>query len=328
MDQLSAMRAFARVVESGSFTRAAELLDIPKPTVTKLIQQLEAHLRAKLLSRTTRRVTVTTDGAAYYERALRILGDIDELDGSVAVSQGSPRGRLRIDLSASLANLVIIPALPDFHERYPEIQLDLGLSDRPVDLLAENVDCVLRAGTIADQSLIARRIAEFHLIACAAPSYIARYGAPKHPGDLERGHVMVGYRMGVSGRVWPMEFENGEETLEVRAPSAITLNEATGYVAAVLAGLGVGQVATFTVQDDIAAGRLVPVLTEWCSGAVPLHIVYPPNRHLSNKVRVFVDWLAGLFARDDLMQRRSRIPGLGCDQDEAAIARLPRLREV
>ena len=310
MDQLNAMRAFARVVESGSFTRASELLDIPKPTVTKLIQQLEAHLRVKLLNRTTRRVTVTTDGAAYYERALRILGDIDELDGSVTVSQGSPRGRLRIDLSASLANLVIIPALPLFHQRYPEIQLDLGLGDRPVDLLAENVDCVVRGGTITDQSLIARRIGEIHLIACASPSYLQRHGVPQHPTDLETGHVTVGYRMGATGRVWPLEFENGKETYEIRAPSVVTLNEGTGYVAAVLAGLGIGQAATISVQDDIAAGRLVPVLAEWCSGSVPLYIVYPPNRHLSNKVRVFVDWLADLFANDDLMQRRSRIPGL------------------
>lgn len=307
MDQLSAMRAFARVVECGSFTRAADILDMPKPTVTKLVQQLEAHLRVRLLNRTTRRVTVTTDGAAYYERALRILGDIDELDGSVAVSQGSPRGRLRVDVSALLANLVIIPELPRFCERYPDIQIDLGLGDRPVDLLAENVDCVVRAGTIADQSLVARRIGELHVITCAAPSYLARYGSPRHPADLERDHVVVGYRMSASGRAWPMEFDDGRQTLEIRGRSVITLNDGTGYVAAVRAGLGIGQVPTFAVQDDVASGRLVPILTHLSSEALPLHIVYPPNRHLSNKVRVFVDWLADLFARCDLMRPRAAV---------------------
>src|SRR6266567_2648380 len=158
MDHMAAMRAFVRVVEVGTFTRAAQLLNIPKPTLSKLIQGLEAHLRTRLLNRTTRRVTVTADGAAYYERVISILADVDELDGSMTLSQASPKGKLRIDVGTSLALLIIIPALPDFHARYPDIQIDLGVSDRPVDLLSENVDCVLRAGSLTDQSLIARRI--------------------------------------------------------------------------------------------------------------------------------------------------------------------------
>jgi len=145
MDQMAAMRAFSRVVEVGTFTRAAQLLDIPKPTLSKLIQGLEQHLRTKLLNRTTRRVTVTADGAAYYERVARILADVDELDGSMTLSQASPKGRLRIDISAAFALLIMIPALPRFHARYPDIQIDLGVSDRAVDLVGENVDCVVRA---------------------------------------------------------------------------------------------------------------------------------------------------------------------------------------
>jgi DNA-binding transcriptional LysR family regulator len=193
MDQMAAMRAFSRVVEVGTFTRAAQMLGMPKPTLTKLIQGLEAHLRTKLLNRTTRRVTVTADGAAYYERAARILADVDELDGSMSLSQASPKGRLRIDISASLAMLIMIPALPQFHARYPDIQIDLGVTDRPVDLIGENVDCVVRAGEITDQSLIARRIAEFHFINCATPAYLARHGEPRHPAELARDHTVIGY---------------------------------------------------------------------------------------------------------------------------------------
>jgi DNA-binding transcriptional LysR family regulator len=308
MDQLSAMRAFVRVVEAGTFSRAADLLELPKPTVTKQIQQLEAHLRAKLLNRTTRRVTVTMDGAAYYERALRVLGEIDELDASMALSQARPSGRLRVDCSASLAVEVIIPALPAFHSRYPEIQLDLGLSDRPADLLAENLDCAIRAGEIHDQSLIARRIGEMYLVTCATPDYIARHGAPQHPSDLESGHFIVGYRLAGTSRAMALTYVDEKDTVEVRGNYVVSLNEGSGYVAAALAGLGVIQAPTFMVQEHIAGGRFVPLLTGWCSNPKPLHIVYPPNRHLSNKVRVFVDWLAELFAKDDKIQRRTSLP--------------------
>src|SRR5882724_9280158 len=200
MDQMTAMRAFARVVEVGTFTRAAQLLEMPKPTLSKLIQGLESHLRTKLLNRTTRRVAVTADGAAYYERVVRILADVDELDGSMTLSQASPKGRLRIDISASLALLILIPALPQFHARYPDIQIDLGVTDRPVDLVGENVDCVVRAVEITDQSLIARRIAEMRFVSCAAPDYLARQGAPRHPAELMRNHTVVGYFNASSAR--------------------------------------------------------------------------------------------------------------------------------
>lgn len=309
MDQLNAMRAFVRVVEVGTFTRAAELLDLPKPTVTKLIQQLEGHLRAQLLNRTTRRVTVTMDGAAYYERALRVLGEIDELDASMASSQARPSGRLRLDVAAPLAIEVILPALPGFLARYPEIQIDIGLGDRPADLIGENLDLAVRAGEIQDQSLIARRVGEMLLVTCATPDYLARHGTPQHPRDLETGHKVIGYRAAGTSRPLPFTFATKKETIEVRGDHVVSLNEGTGYLAAGLAGLGVMQVPTFMAQEHIAAGRLVPLLTGWCTSPKPLHIVYPPNRHLSNKVRVFVDWLAELFAQDDLIQRRSTLPG-------------------
>lgn len=304
MDQLAAMRAFVRVVETGTFTRAADLLDMPKPTVTKLIQQLEAHLRAKLLNRTTRRVTVTMDGAAYYERALRLLDELSELDASLTLAQARPSGRLRVDCSSSLAVSVIIPALHEFHARYPDIQLDLGLSDRPADLIGENLDCAVRAGEIVDQSLIARRIGEMQLITCATPDYLARYGTPVHPRDIEDGHQIVAYRPALGGRVLPMVYQSLSETIEVSGRYTVALNDGMGYLAAGLASHGIMQLPTFMARVPIADGRLVPLLLDWCTAPKPLHIVYPPNRHLSNKVRVFVDWLAELFAREDFVLAR------------------------
>src|SRR5882724_534544 len=237
MDQMAAMRAFSRVVEAGTFTRAAQLLAIPKPTLTKLIQGLEQHLRTKLLNRTTRRVTVTADGAAYYERVVRILADVDELDGSMTLSQASPKGKLRIDVSASLALLIIIPALPDFHARYPDIQIDLGVTDRVVDLIGERVDCVVRAGELTDQSLIARRIGEMDFITCAAPSYLQRYGEPRHPTDFEKDHYVVGYFHTGSGRTFPLSYALNGEQLEVRGRTIVSVNDSNAFVGAALAGL-------------------------------------------------------------------------------------------
>lgn len=297
MDQMAAMRAFSRVVEVGTFTRAARMLGIPKPTLSKLIQGLESHLRTKLLNRTTRRVTVTADGAAYYERVARILSDIDELDGSMSLSQAAPRGRLRVDMSPSLAMLILIPALREFHQRYPEIQIDLGVTDRTIDLVSENVDCVIRAGIIADQSLIARRIAEFQFMSCATPDYLARHGEPKHPSELEKNHTVIGYFSSPSQKPYPFEFKRGDEVVEVTGRTIVSVNDGNAYVAAGLAGLGVLNMPIFMAGEHLASGALRPILTDWSSDPMPLYIVYPPNRHLSTKLRVFVEWVAELFSR-------------------------------
>jgi LysR family transcriptional regulator, regulator for bpeEF and oprC len=304
MDQLAAMRAFVRVVEAGTFTRAASSLEMPKATVTKLIQSLEAHVRTKLLNRTTRRVSVTPDGAAYYEQVVRFLADLDELDGNMARSQASPRGKLRVDVGTSLAMLVIIPALPAFHARYPDIQIDLGVSDRPVDLVAENVDCVVRGGELSDQSLIARRIALLPFVTCAAPSYVARHGMPRHPGDLEtEGHSVVGFFHPGTGRPFPFAFASGGDEVTVRGRYILSVNDSNAYVAGALAGLGVIQAPVFMVRHHLDTGALQPVLVDWPVAPMPLHVVYPPNRHLSNRLRVFVDWAAELFASGGFVQR-------------------------
>jgi len=189
-----------------------------------------------------------------------------------------------------------VPALPDFHARYPDIQLDIGASDRPVDLTGESVDCVIRAGAVSDQSLVARRLGAMRFVTCAAPSYLARHGAPQHPGDLEKGHIVVGYFNGSSPRAHPLTFIRGEERLEVRGRIVTAVNESNVYLAAGLAGLGVIMAPTFMVEPHIASGALVPLLAGWDTEPMPLYIAYAPHRHLSNKLRVFVDWVAEQFA--------------------------------
>nr|WP_145547232.1 LysR family transcriptional regulator [Variovorax boronicumulans] len=304
MDQIQSMRMFTRVVEAGSFTKAAESLDIPKGTVTKQIQYLEARLRVKLLNRTTRRVTVTPDGAAYYERTVRLLSDFDDIEASMSNAQSRPSGRLRVDVGASVARLLVIPQLHSFFERFPDIQLDLGVSDRPVDLIADNVDCVIRGGELTEQSLVARRIGGVELITVATPDYLARHGTPAHPNELEKGHRLINYFSSRTGRQFPHIFQQGDEHLEILGAYQLAVNESNALTTAVLDGLGITQVARFGLQHHLDSGALVRVLPDWGHPPIPLHVVYPPNRHLSAKVRAFVDWATELFARTPYLQAR------------------------
>ncbi|KWV51656.1 MULTISPECIES: LysR family transcriptional regulator [Rhizobium] len=296
MDQLSAMRAFIRVVETGNFTRAADTLAMPKATVTNLIQGLEAHLHTKLLNRTTRRVMVTTDGALYYERAAQIVSELEELDGSLSNSQGLPTGRLRVEMAGAFADWIVVPALCDFYQKYPDIRVDLGVGDRTVDYLAENVDCALRAGTPADQSLIARRVSEVEMLTCAAPLYIEKFGIPTRPEELENDHYSVSYFRAQTNRTLPFEFRKDNEELEINPRYLLSVNDSRTFVNAALNGLGIAQLPRFMIRDALAKGDLVEILPEWSREPLPLYIVYPPNRHLSNKVRVFVDWLVKLLS--------------------------------
>ncbi len=298
-----AMQVFARVVEAGTFTRAADSLKMPKATVTKLVQGLENHLRVKLLNRTTRRVTVTPDGSAYYERAVRLLGDLEDIESSVSNAQASPKGRLRIDVGGSLASLFLIPKLPAFLERYPEIQMEVGVSDRPVDLVSENVDCVIRGGPLTEQSLVARHVGDLPWVTCATPAYLARHGTPTHPSDLERGHVIASHYSARTGRPFPLVFERDGKRFEIEGRHRVAVNESNAHVAAALAGFGIAQMPAFMLQG-VAKGALKAVLVAWQPAPLPIHVLYPPNRHLSAKVRVFVDWAAAAFEASGLTRRR------------------------
>lgn len=303
MDQIQSIRVFARVVEAGTFTKAAESLDLPKGTVTKLVQQLESRLKVKLLNRTTRRVTVTPDGAAYYERTTRLLNDLDDIEASMTNAQAKPSGRLRVDVGTSVAQQLIIPALGDFYRRFPDIQLDLGVTDRPVDLITDNVDCVIRGGDLIEQSLVARRVGNVPLVAVAAPAYLKANGTPKHPNDLNDGHTTVNFFSARTGRPYPQEFSKDGETVEVAGRYKLSVNESNALTEAVLVGLGVSQIAGFTAAPLLERGALVRVLEDWACPVIPLYVVYPPNRHLSAKVRAFVEWVAELFAQHPQMSR-------------------------
>lgn len=296
VDQLLAIRVFARVVEAGTFTRAADSLQMPKATVTKLVQALEAHLRVKLLLRTTRRVTVTPDGAAYYERTGKLLAELAEVDATLRNAQASPRGRLRVDTGGAVASGLVLPALPRFCARYPDIQIELGVTDRTVDLIGENVDCVIRSSA-DDLSLITRKIGALAWITCATPGYLRTHGTPTHPDELAgAGHEIVAYASARSGRTPPMLFSRAGETLTIEGRARVTVNDSNAHLAAALAGLGLVHTLDFMARPHVERGALVPVLGDWPRAPQPVYLVYPPSRHLSAKLRVFVDWAAELFA--------------------------------
>jgi DNA-binding transcriptional LysR family regulator len=298
MDRFDAMQAFARVVETGSFTKAAETLQLSKTSVTQLVQQLEARLRVKLLNRTTRKVNVTADGAAYYEHVLRLLADMDDAESSLSSASATPRGRLRVDVPTPLARIILVPALPAFHARYPDIQLDMGVSDRMVDLIGEKVDCVVRGGELTDLSLMARRVGDLQARVCAAPSYLARAGTPAHPRDLEgTHHRIVGYKSARTGKIVPYAMQRDGERIEVTGRYVVAMDDGNAYLAAGLAGLGVLWLPDYMSQAHRASGELVPLFPDWRFDAMPIYVAFPPNRYVSAKLRVFIDWVAELMAR-------------------------------
>ncbi|MGV8843203.1 MAG: LysR substrate-binding domain-containing protein [Pseudomonas sp.] len=298
MDRFDAMQAFARVVEAGSFTKAAETLHMSKTTVTQLVQQLEARLRVKLLNRTTRKVNITADGAIYYERVIRLLADMDDAETSLSGASTLPRGRLRVDVPSPLASMVLVPALPAFYARYPDIQIDMGVSDRIVDIIDENVDCVVRGGELMDQSLIARRVGDLQLGVFAAPSYLARVGVPTHPRELEDSqHRIVGFLWVRTGKALPYAMHSRNESVQIKGRYVLAVDDGNAYLAAGLAGLGVLWLPTYMSKPHQEHGELVPLFEGWSLDPMPIYVAFPPNRHISIKLRVFIEWVAELMAQ-------------------------------
>ncbi|MGX9781739.1 LysR substrate-binding domain-containing protein [Janthinobacterium lividum] len=298
MDRFDAMKAFVRVVETGSFTRAAATLHMSRTTVTQLVQQLEARLRLKLLNRTTRKVNVTADGAAYYERIVQVLDTLEEIETSLPHAAALPRGQLRVDVPSPIAALLLVPALPGFHARYPDIVLDMGASDRMVDVIGENVDCVIRGGDITDQSLMARKLADLPLGVYAAPAYLQRVGTPLHPLDLQdSAHRIVRFRWASSGNGFPYVMHREGQSVKIHGQYVLSIDDGNAYLAAGVAGLGVLWLPDYMAQPHVARGELLPLFPAWTVDAMPLYLGYPPNRHVSKKLRVFIDWVAELMAR-------------------------------
>ena len=307
IDKFQAMALFVRTVETGAITRAAESLGIPNATATTLIQKLEASLGVKLLNRTTRRVNVTPDGAAYYTRAAAILAEVREAEDALSQRSSAPRGRVRVDVPTLIARSVIVPALPRFFAQYPDIELALACNERHFDLVAEGIDCALWIGEIDDESLVARRVGFLYFATCAAPAYIGAHGLPTHPRDLSQ-HRCINHFAPRTGETVEWVFSKGSERVQAVFPGNLALEDENSYVSAAEAGLGIAQMPAFVVKEAMERGALDLVLEDWFPEPSPLHVVYPQSRHLSRRVRAFVDWLAALIADHDGIQLRSMLP--------------------
>ncbi|HEX7803701.1 MAG TPA: LysR family transcriptional regulator [Pseudoxanthomonas sp.] len=293
MDRFDAMRVFVRVVEQRSFTQAAQDLNLPRSTATDAIKQLEARLGVRLLQRTTRTVSPTLDGEAYYRRCLAILGEIE--DAEAAFAGGKPRGLLHVDVQGTLARRFVLPGLPAFLARYPDLELFMGEGDRWVDLVREGVDCVLRVGEPRDTDMVARRVAMLAEVTCASPAYLAEFGTPASLEALA-GHRMVGFRSSATGAVLPLEFMQEGTARYVTLPSKLSVTGAESYSAAARLGLGLIQAPRYNLEGDLARGTLVEVLPQHPPSPSPVSLLYPRNRQLSPRVRVFIDWVVETFA--------------------------------
>ncbi|MDY0746763.1 LysR family transcriptional regulator [Paucibacter sp. R3-3] len=308
MDRLKSMQIFARVVEMHSFGRAAESLSLPPSRVTRAVKELEAFLGVRLLQRTTRHISLTPDGTLYYDHCRRLLAEIEAVESGFPGSAGRPRGRLRVDMTLSLARLVVLPAIHQFQSRFPDVELTLTVADRTVELVQEGIDCVIRAGTPEDSpTLVARRIGAFDWVTCASPQYLAEHGTPTSLEDLANHHA-VGYLSSRTARTLDWHFVVDGEDRFVRVAERLVINDTDAYVACALEGLGLIRAGSYMVLPHLISGRLRRVLTDVPSPAVPLSVLYPKNRHLSPTVRAFVDWVGAVVREAEAGWRVDALP--------------------
>ena len=296
MDRIDLFRIFTRVVDCSSFTRAADTLGVPRSSVSAAVQELESRVGARLLHRTTRRVSPTQDGVVLYEHCLRLVADVEETESLFRQPPDSPAGKLRIDVPGRIGRLILAPALPAFLDRYPGIDIDLGVTDRAVDLVENSVDCVLRVGPLANSGLIARPLGELELINVASPGYLAEHGIPTTPADLP-AHLAVNYASPSSGRVEAWEWLEDGVLREMPMRGRVTVNSAEASIACCLAGLGLLQIPAYDVQRHLDAGELVEVLPEHRAAPMPMTLLYPHRQHPPRRLQVFADWLEALLQR-------------------------------
>lgn len=289
MDILQAMAVFKRVVDASSFSKAADSLEMPRASVSTLVQNLESHLGVRLLNRTTRSVQVTDDGALYYEYCSRILAEVSDAESALSNKRLNPRGTIRVDTSATFAANVLLPVMRDFNARYPDITVKLGLADRNVDLVQEGVDCVIRIGVLDDSNLVVRPIGSVRTTICAAPAYLEHMGEPATPDDLER-HRAVNYFSARTGRIYPFEFQVDGAWIRKPLNGILAVNEGLVYVTSAIEGLGIIQIPRFMVAKAIEAGALREIFGAYPCPSLPLSLLYP-HRRLSMCVRVFSEWI-------------------------------------
>ncbi|GBQ77959.1 LysR family transcriptional regulator [Acetobacter malorum DSM 14337] len=293
MDRLDVMRLFMRIVERESFTQAAEDMNLPRSTATDVIKALETRLSVRLLHRTTRQVSPTPEGETYYRRCRHIVAEIE--DAETAFGSLRPKGTLRIDVHGTLARHFILPALPAFFAAYPDIELHMSEGDRLVDLVREGVDCVLRVGTLRDSEMVVRPLATLEEVTLASPAYLEAHGVPTHPDDLSGGHVMIGFQSSLRGRILPLEFVINGKPRHVALPLHMAVNAAESYISAARGGLGLIQIPRYHAEQDLRTGALVEVMSAFPPAPSPVSLLYPHNRQMSPRVRVFIDWLVEIF---------------------------------
>jgi DNA-binding transcriptional LysR family regulator len=298
MDRIDQLKIFLRIAQCSSFAQAADQLGLPRATVSGAIQQLEGRLGTRLLHRTTRRVSLTVDGEALLERAQLLVADAEDMELQFRPGNEGATGRLRVDVPSRIARRLIAPALPQFLALHPGIELELGSSDRMIDLVLEGVDCALRVGPLANNSLVARPLGHFTLINCASPAYLERHGTPEQPADLAvpGAHEEVHYVSPGSTRSAPWEWTSGGQRHSLNLPGAVAANNAETYIACALAGLGLIQIPAFDVREHLALGELVEVMPFARAAPMPVHLVYPHRRHLALRVRTFSSWLQTVLA--------------------------------
>lgn len=299
MNNFSDIVAYVRVVEAHSFVAAAQTLGMSPSAISKAVSRLEERLGARLLNRTTRSLSLTDVGSSFYERCRDALGQLDHAESEVSESRGVPRGRLRVDVPVSLGRRLIVPALPRFIAQYPEISVQMSMNDRVVDLVQEGIDAALRVGNLSDSSLIARRIAQLRGVTCASPEFIERYGEPRDPTELKPEHCITMFKLGNNQtRAWL--FRKGETEHQVTPAARLSFSDPESAVQAAVSGAGFVRALDFTVEAQVAAGLLRPVLQDWNDGAGwPISVVYPQHRQPTAKIRAFIDFVSGLFPQSN-----------------------------
>jgi DNA-binding transcriptional LysR family regulator len=294
MDRLQAMTVFAKVVEQGSFARAAERLSISASACSRQVAELEAHLGSRLLNRTTRRLSLTESGQGFYERCVQLLADLQDAELAAGESAARPRGTIRLTTSINFGVRHVSPAIGAFLVKYPEVKFDVSLSDRIVALVEEGYDLAIRIGSAGGETVVARKLGEARMVACASPAYLKAHVAPKTPEDLAR-HACLTYEYMPVRNVWPFRGKDGREHA-VRVAGPLHSNNGDLLAAAAVAGVGIVYEPEFILAPDLKAGRLVPILASYTAPLGPIYAVYPSRRYLSAKVRAFVDFLAQRFA--------------------------------
>ena len=285
------MQIFVRVAELTSYTRAAESLGLPKASVSTAVRQLESEFGTQLLHRTTRKVQMTLDGRACYERCKDLLADVDELRTMFQHGPQSLRGRLRVDMPNGIALRTIIPQLPQFLRQHPLLEVELSSTDRKVDLVREGFDCVLRIGSLEDPNLIARPLGSFRIVNCASPEYVRTHGMPKGLEDLA-AHRLIHYVGTLGAKPSGFEYHDGVAYKNLPMPGAITVNSVTAYEASCLAGLGIIQAPAVGMQPLLEQGLLVEVVPQLRAEPMPVSLLYAQRRNLSQRVQVFMSWIA------------------------------------